>query len=609
MRRVYIRGTGTRAGGHVDAHSAQHSMQQLYAALKLSSFSDDELARAFKSADTTGSGKLSRSDVRALLLAAHGAQLVDAERERAERVTDAVMQRFTGKLDGTILPTNFLVDIKRIASQRDSRVWPIAGMMLVAGIAVGVVLPVMPLLVQSLGLSSAEYGNVIASFGFAKLLSNVPSAMMVTRLGRRATMSIGLGVVGVGMLGVGCAVNLPMLVSARLVTGVGVSALLAGATMAVADISTPLNRARMMAPMTTAFSAGTVLGPAVGGLMSSWLGVSATFFSVSAIFFANALGTRLLTADTMPTAALAETATRTARPAEATPVANGTEATPVANGTSAEFQRVVSQWRPLWADPRMRGALLLNACYWASLAGTSMTLLPLILTDPSKFGLAGTRSAAHARAAACACTHACARAHAQARMHRGDCRSALRHASRDLCRRGGSGSCARRPRRSGPRLGAGARDLVRVHAFILVHGRARAHSLAHRSLGMVSFSLSTDLALAAASMGVWAIGSTVLGSAPTANAANLVAADVRPQVATCSAVVATCGAVVATAARSLQHAARSLQHAARSLQHAARSLQHAACCTAGASCCAALPQSHCTVEAFRMVALGRRLLR
>jgi MFS family permease len=165
------------------------------------------------------------------------------------------MQRFTGKIDGTILAEDFLVNIKRFALERDSRVWPIAGMMLVAGIAVGVVLPVMPLLVQSMGLSAAEYGTVVSAFGLAKLVSNVPSAMMVTRLGRRATMSIGLAVVGFGMLGVGCANNLAMLLGARLISGVGVSALLSGATMAVADISTPLNRARMMAPM-RATSAG-----------------------------------------------------------------------------------------------------------------------------------------------------------------------------------------------------------------------------------------------------------------------------------------------------------------------------------------------------------------
>ena len=449
-------------------------MQQLYAVLKLSTFSDAELARAFQTADSTASGKLSRSDVRALFLPEHHGQLIDTERERAERVTDSVMQRFTGKLDGTIWAEDFLVNIKRFALERDSRVWPIAGMMLVAGIAVGVVLPVMPLLVQSMGLSAAEYGTVVSAFGLAKLVSNVPSAMMVTRLGRRATMSIGLAVVGFGMLGVGCANNLAMLLGARLISGVGVSALLAGATMAVADISTPLNRARMMAPMTTAFSVGTVLGPAIGGITTEWLGVGATFASVSAIFFLNALGTRFLTADTTPTPAVHRAAPAATK---AGPM-NGSPSASNAASVADEFRRVVSQWRPLWADPRLRGALLLNACYWASLAGTSMTLLPLILTS-SKFGLSGAAvGALFAMQAAISVV--------------------------------GAVPAAALADRVGP-------------------SRVLAPALAISALGMVSFSLSTDFALAAMSMGVWALGSTVLGSAPTANAANLVEADVRPQ--------------------------------------------------------------------------------
>ena len=467
-----IRCASTRVGDHnVDTRS----MQQLYAALKLSTFSDAELARAFQTADSTASGKLSRSDVRALFLPEHHGQLADTERERAERVTDSVMQRFTGKIDGTILAEDFLVNIKRFALERDSRVWPIAGMMLVAGIAVGVVLPVMPLLVQSMGLSAAEYGTVVSAFGLAKLVSNVPSAMMVTRLGRRATMSIGLAVVGFGMLGVGCANNLAMLLGARLISGVGVSALLSGATMAVADISTPLNRARMMAPMTTAFSAGTVLGPAIGGITTEWLGVSATFASVSAIFFLNALGTRFMTADTTPTPVVHRAASKAAT--QAGPV-NGSASASNAAGVADEFRRVVSQWRPLWADPRLRGALLLNACYWASLAGTSMTLLPLILTS-SKFGLSGAAvGALFAMQAAISVV--------------------------------GAVPAAALADRVGP-------------------SRVLAPALAISALGMVSFSLSTDFGLAAMSMGVWALGSTVLGSAPTANAANLVEADVRPQ--------------------------------------------------------------------------------
>lgn len=86
--------------------------------------------------------------------------------------------------------------------------------------------------------------------------------------------------------------NFEQLVAARLVQGLGVSALITSATMAVADISTPINRARMLAPVMAAFSAGTVLGPAAGGFLAGSIGLQPTFFVVGSLFFANLAYTR-----------------------------------------------------------------------------------------------------------------------------------------------------------------------------------------------------------------------------------------------------------------------------------------------------------------------------
>ena len=41
---------------------------------------------------------------------------------------------------------------------RDPRIWPLSATMMLSGTAVGVVLPVMPLLVGQLGLSEAQFG-------------------------------------------------------------------------------------------------------------------------------------------------------------------------------------------------------------------------------------------------------------------------------------------------------------------------------------------------------------------------------------------------------------------------------------------------------------------
>jgi len=136
--------------------------------------------------------------------------------------------------------------------------------------------------------------------------------------------------------------------------------------MAVADISTPLNRARMMAPMTTAFSAGTVLGPAVGGVLCSALGVAPTFGVVGALFGANALATRLLTSETMPAHMRGGGGGTAGGGGGGSGGGGGGGAAEGGDGGSvfAGFAATATKWRPLLADAELRPLLLLNGAYW-----------------------------------------------------------------------------------------------------------------------------------------------------------------------------------------------------------------------------------------------------
>lgn len=65
--------------------------------------------------------------------------------------------------------------------------------------------------------------------------------------------------------------------------------------------STPLNRARTMAPMTAGFAGGTAVGPAIGGAMANSLGVQGTFLSVGGVYALLVLANKLLLKETMPT--------------------------------------------------------------------------------------------------------------------------------------------------------------------------------------------------------------------------------------------------------------------------------------------------------------------
>jgi hypothetical protein len=192
--------------------------------------------------------------------------------------------------------TNRLIEM---ASAIDTkRTLPISLSMLLVGSSVGIVTPVMPFVVEQMGLTAGEYGMVVSAFAVAKVAGNVPSAILVERHGRKPYLVHSLGLLAIGVGGIGLATQLEHLVACRLLTGFGVAALSTAATMTIADISTPLNRASTMAPIMSGFAAGTALGPAIGGILADKLGISPTFYLVGVSYLGLTAVNRVLLTET-----------------------------------------------------------------------------------------------------------------------------------------------------------------------------------------------------------------------------------------------------------------------------------------------------------------------
>ena len=332
---------------------------RLFNSLKLTSFDNANLRDAFESVDADHSGSISRSEM-SMFLSKNN--VISSQSFSIDDVTEQIFSRNSSEVEEMSFE-----DFKRIitdmAEEKDPRVYPIAGTMLIAGTAVGVILPVMPVLVTNIGLSQGQFGVIVASFGLSKLLVNIPAATMTDIYGRRNVMVGGLGFISIGMLGFAFASSFEHMVMSRLMTGCGVSALITGATMSVIDISTPLNRTRMVAPMTAAFSVGTILGPGIGGFLAEHLGISQTFMCVSGIFMGNLLYSRFFIQETLK------------------------DPNRLEDNQEGQFMRAFNQWRPIFEDRKLRNLMALNTSYWISLSGANMTLLPLMLSSPDKFDL------------------------------------------------------------------------------------------------------------------------------------------------------------------------------------------------------------------------------
>lgn len=142
--------------------------QLLFAELQLSTFSQAELREAFLRADANADGALTSGELRAALgvregkTAGEGGGLEDAQIDLA---VGLVMRSADGVGRGgepTVSLEAWLRCLTSLAEARDPRIWPLSASMLVAGTAIGIVLPLMPLLVNEMGLTPAQYGQASA---------------------------------------------------------------------------------------------------------------------------------------------------------------------------------------------------------------------------------------------------------------------------------------------------------------------------------------------------------------------------------------------------------------------------------------------------------------
>ncbi len=290
----------------------------------------------------------------------------------------------------TIEKYEFQRKITSLATELDlSRSIPISASMLLVGSSVGIIIPIMPYVVQNLGISTGEFGMVVSSFAFAKLFANVPAAVLVERHGRKPYLVYSLLIISCGVGGIGLATQFEHLLICRTLTGIGVSLLSTAATLSIADSSTSLNRARTMAPMMSAFAAGTALGPAVGGILADKIGINNTFLLVGGMYLVSTAVNNVFLKETKMIPEIDRKfpwhKNDEVRKKMATNKKKGKNET-VMNS----LQNAVSQWQPLLAKDKVRNVVFMNGFYWVALSGAQMTLLPLFLTDPNALALSPT---------------------------------------------------------------------------------------------------------------------------------------------------------------------------------------------------------------------------
>lgn len=145
----------------------------------------------------------------------------------------------------------------------------------------GIVIPVYPFYIQSMGASGKELGLLIAISPLLQLVFSPIWGVVSDRVGRKPVLMVGILGYGISMFLFGLATELWMLYVFRALGAVLSAATLPTTYAYISDSTTEEDRSGAMGVLGAATGLGMMLGPAVGG----WLGtvsLSAPFFITAA---------------------------------------------------------------------------------------------------------------------------------------------------------------------------------------------------------------------------------------------------------------------------------------------------------------------------------------
>ncbi|MFC7686392.1 multidrug efflux MFS transporter NorA [Ureibacillus sp. GCM10028918] len=153
----------------------------------------------------------------------------------------------------------------------------------IAFLGIGLVIPVLPTLMNDLGINGTTVGYLTAAFAVAQLIVSPFAGKAVDKFGRKIMIVIGLFIFGVSELLFGLGKEIEVLFISRILGGISAGFIMPAVTAFIADITNLGNRAKALGYMSAAISTGFIIGPGIGGFL-------AEFGTRIPFFFAGGLG-------------------------------------------------------------------------------------------------------------------------------------------------------------------------------------------------------------------------------------------------------------------------------------------------------------------------------
>lgn len=152
----------------------------------------------------------------------------------------------------------------------------------IAFLGIGLVIPVLPTIMNELGLSGKMVGYLVASFAVAQLLFSPIAGRWVDTFGRKKMIVIGLLVFSASELLFGIGKTVEVLFASRVLGGISAAFIMPAVTAFIADITTLETRPKALGYMSAAISTGFIIGPGIGGFLAE-IGPRVPFFSAAVL--------------------------------------------------------------------------------------------------------------------------------------------------------------------------------------------------------------------------------------------------------------------------------------------------------------------------------------
>jgi len=152
----------------------------------------------------------------------------------------------------------------------------------IAFLGIGLVIPVLPTIMNELHISGSVVGYMVAAFAITQLIVSPVPGKLVDNIGRKVMIVAGLFIFGLSEFLFGLGRSIEVLFISRMLGGVSAAFIMPAVTAYIADITTLSQRPKALGYMSAAISTGFIIGPGIGGFLAEY-GTRVPFYAAGVL--------------------------------------------------------------------------------------------------------------------------------------------------------------------------------------------------------------------------------------------------------------------------------------------------------------------------------------